>query len=520
MHLPEFKNLQHYKKFISLIETALPEEQITIYRFLGRTDLFFLLRYLCNRPDMEHEWILSRCKEVQNDPDNYLDLWARDHYKSTIITFGLTILDILSSHGDNPLPKWKGLEPSIGFFSHTRGIAKGFLRQIKRELESNDMLKGLFPDVVWSNPQKEAPKWSEDDGIILRRKSNPKEATVEAWGLVDGQPTGKHFDIQIYDDVVTLESVRSPDMMRKTLESWEMSINLGAGNARRRYVGTRYHFNDTYRDIIARQAAIPRLHPATDDGTITGYPVLRSREWVEERHKLLGPYTFSTQMLLNPLADETQGLKKEWLLFHEGDNGDKCNRYILVDPAGEKKKTSDYTSIFVIGLGSDENYRVLDMVRDRLNLAQRGDMLFRLHRKWRPLGVGYEKYGLQSDIEYFKERMQKENYHFEIIELGGQVSKIDRIKRLIPSLSSRRWLFPQSLYRTDYQGKLQDLVEVYIHEEYLAFPVSVHDDMLDCQSRIVDPALNVVWPRISYEDEHKRYDAKRKRHTGGSAWAS
>ena len=31
--------------------------------------------------------------------------------------------------------------------------------------------------------------WSLDGGLVVKRKSNPKEATVEAWGLVDSQPT-------------------------------------------------------------------------------------------------------------------------------------------------------------------------------------------------------------------------------------------------------------------------------------------------------------------------------------------
>jgi hypothetical protein len=50
----------------------------------------------------------------------------------------------------------------------------------------------LFPDVLWADPQKQSAKWAEDDGIIVKRKTNPSAATVEAWGLVDGQPTGKH----------------------------------------------------------------------------------------------------------------------------------------------------------------------------------------------------------------------------------------------------------------------------------------------------------------------------------------
>jgi hypothetical protein len=36
--------------------------------------------------------------------------------------------------------------------------------------------------VLWADPVKESPKWSEDEGIVVKRKGNPKEATVEAWG--------------------------------------------------------------------------------------------------------------------------------------------------------------------------------------------------------------------------------------------------------------------------------------------------------------------------------------------------
>lgn len=516
MRLPE--NFKEYKAVADYIANTPIDECFDLTRELLRQDLYFLLRYACGRADMEHPWLLERCKEVQANPDGYLDLWAREHYKSTIITFGLSIQDVLSSHGENPHPKWKGIQPTFGIFSHTRGIAIGFLNQIKREFESNDFLRDAFPDIIWENPARDSSRWSES-GLILKRRGNPKESTFEAYGLVEGQPTSKHFDVMIYDDVVTLESVRSPEMIRKTIEAWEMSINLGGGDCRRRHIGTRYHFNDAYRDIMNRKAAIPRIYTATKDGTMEGEPSYKSREWIQERRILLGPFTFATQMLQNPLADSKESFKKEWLQFHSGDAGSGCNRYLIVDPASEKKKTSDYTSAFVIGLGSDRRYRVLDMVRDRLSLVERGDMVFMLHRKWNPRGVGYEQYGMQADIEYFKERMKQENYYFEITKLGGQIPKNDRIKRLVPSLEEGRWLFPETLYRTDYQGKSWDLVDVYINEEFLTFPVSVHDDMLDCQSRIVDPELNAIWPRAKYNDEHNRYSGKgRVRKT--SAWGS
>jgi hypothetical protein len=58
--------------------------------------------------------------------------------------------------------------------------------------------------------------------------------------------------------------------------------------------------------------------------------------------------------------------------------------------------------------------------------------------------VGYEKYGMQTDIEYFEERMEDEKRHFPITELAwpreGPGSKIDRIQRLEPDFRNGRIL--------------------------------------------------------------------------------
>lgn len=452
---------------------------------LGRKDRFFLLTWLLGRRDADRDWLYARCREVEASPDGYLDLWAREHYKSTIITFAGAIQEIM-----------KDPEITIGIFSHNRPTAKKFMRQIKHELESNERLKAVYPDVLYSDPEKSAPRWSEDQGIVVRRQGNPKEATVEAHGLIEGMPTGAHYRLRIYDDVVTEDSVTTPEMMEKTTAAWRLSQNLGVeGIGRVWHIGTRYHFNDTYRTILEDRICKPRLYPATDDGTPSGRPVLISPESLAEKRVLLGSYIFACQQLLNPVADEAQGFRREWLRYHDGHSGEGLNRYILVDPANEKKKWSDYSAFFVVGLGADRNYYVLDMLRDRLNLTERAEALFALHRRWAPRAVGYEKYGKDSDIQHFEDRMRRDNYRFHITALGGAVRKEDRIRRLVPLFEQGRVWLPECLERTDTAGRRIDLARAFVEQEYLGFPVAVHDDMLDCLSRIADPGLPVVWPK-------------------------
>jgi hypothetical protein len=104
--------------------------------------------------------------EVQANPDGFLDLWSRGHYKSSVITFAKTIQDILSDP-----------ELTVGIFSHTRPIAKAFLRQIKMEFERNERLKRWFPDVLWAEPDQGKPQ-------VVRGRGDRRQA--------QGQPEGVH----------------------------------------------------------------------------------------------------------------------------------------------------------------------------------------------------------------------------------------------------------------------------------------------------------------------------------------
>lgn len=304
-------------------------------------DLYFLLRFGLNRPFVEHDWWFDRCREVQFAPDGYLDLWAREHGKSTVITIALTIQDIL-----------RDPEVTVGIFSHTTPIAKSFLRVIKREFESNELLKGCFPDVLYADPAKDSPKWSEDSGIVVIRKGNPPEATIEAHGLVDGQPTGRHFQIRVYDDVVTAQAVSTPDQMRKVIDALDMSNNLGKRGGVRRMIGTRYKLGDAYEEYIKRGLIKPRVYPATDNGRVDGMPVLFTEEEWESKLQDMSPAIIASQMLQNPLAEDSVIFQPDWFQLWPADKELPVFEAVFqsFDGAFSEKTSADDSCLLTLGL--------------------------------------------------------------------------------------------------------------------------------------------------------------------------
>jgi len=453
-------------------------------RYLAHTDLFYFLTRVLHREDADNDWVFRQARMYQAAPDGYLDLWWREGYKSSIITFAGILFHLMNEP-----------ERTYGIFSMTRPLAKSFLRQIKVEMETNEALKEVAPEVFWQDPQRQSPKWSEDDGLVVKRKGNPKEASIEAWGLVEGQQAGPHFTDLHYEDIVTKDTVRTQGMLEKTTEAFLISLNLGTRGGRRRAVGTRWHFADTYSTIIERNIMQPRIWPATKDATFTGEPWLMSKEELARKISDMGPYIAACQLFLNPVQESLQNLKEEWLRYWRADRLKGLNLYILCDPANEKKVGSDYTVFIVMGLGSDRNYYVVNWLRDRLSLTERANVLFKWHQQYRPRDVGYEQYGMQADIAHFRDRMERDNYRFGIAPLGGRLGKFDRIARLVPPFQQGRIYIPDASPYTQYDGVTVDLAKIFVNDEYLAHPFEVHDDMLDCLARILDEDFGAVFPQ-------------------------
>ena len=436
-------------------------------------DRYYLLINLLHRSDAWHPWVYARCREVESAPDGYIDIWARGHYKSTVITFAGVVQEVL-----------RDPEITVGIFAHTSPVSKAFLAQIAREFETNEQLKALFPNILYADPAKQSPVWSLDRGLIVKREGNPKEATIEAHGLVDGQPTSRHYGLMVYDDVVTDKSVYTPEQIIRTTEAWSLSDNLGSRDTRKWHVGTRYHYADTYAEIIKRGAARARVYPATVDGTLDGAPVLLTEaQWAAKKKDQLES-TLACQMLCNPLAGSQRMFDVDDLQVYEV-RPLTLMGYLLVDPARSVKKDSANTAMVVIGIDYAGNKYLLDGVDHKMDLMERWRWMRDLYRKWRQepgvmgVKVGYERFGAISDLDYFHERQRIEGDRFEIVELEwpreGPGSKNDRVQRLVPDIRGHRFYLP---YPTDAQQltSLQRRMVDSGYEYRLARPIRRADE--------------------------------------------
>lgn len=222
----------------------------------------------------------------------------------------------------------------------------------------------------------------------------------------------------------------------------------------------------------------------------------------------LGEYHFAGQYMQEPVPLGGGEFREGWVQHYAqgGIKPKEMNTVILVDPAGgdelnkKKKKNSDWTAMIVVGLAPDNNYYILDIIRDRLNPTERIDTLFILHRKWnalsgKPPKVGYEKYGMMTDTHYIREKQKIDAYNFPIVELGGSMMKEERIRRLIPDMQMGRWYAPHSLLYVDGEGRKFDLIQELLTSEMPTFPRARFDDMLDALSRIYEEDLNMVFPK-------------------------
>jgi hypothetical protein len=327
----------------------------------------------------------------------------------------ITMAETLQFHLNYP-------EKCTAILAYARPAAKKFLRGIKNLCEQSTLLKVCFPDRMWQNPLTESPSWGEDGGLVFRRSSASRgESTIEAWGLTEGMPTGRHFERLIFDDIETEDIANSPKMLADVFSKFDMAGNLSTLQDTDiiRVIGTYYNHNGPVKRIgdLKLEDGTPqyklRVVPASDNGQRDGNPVFEGPETWEKsktsRH-------FNSQKLCNPtpegdvILDYTmlQPIEKEFLPPNRF-------KFMIVDQAGGddtnvNQGQGDMWAIGVVSIVPAEGRLELDeddlgisdvyledLIADQLSHSEAIDAIIRMYmRNGMIMQFGVEKVGLST----------------------------------------------------------------------------------------------------------------------------
>lgn len=354
-------------------------------------------------------------------------------------------------------------------------------RKLKRDFEEELQSYRKKENMVWCNLQKAQ-----------------RDATIEANGLM-GSVTGSHFDLIINDDLVDDENTRTP-MQMEQVDNWfrgTVSPLLEPGGSMVT-IGTRKHYNDLYSKLISnrmwhlhRDEAIKEFPEdykwvEDDNGNVVDVKVKgRSRVLWKEKwdiKKLLlkkseiGSIFFNREYQNDPAGLQGKVLNSEWLQYyrpediwyqkgeHKGDLKMPMTIYQAWDLAIAETLGGDYTVCITAGVTDDFKIYVLDIYRDQISFPKQVKKVIELQNEWNPTLIGIESNIYQKALPQMLDTLA----FLPIEQVQNTANKEIRIKTSSVHYEQKRVHFREDLKITD-----------EFEREYIQFPKSPHDDMLD-----------------------------------------
>jgi hypothetical protein len=191
---------------------------IQTFKAAAEQSLYCFLRGVMNHHFLDPNLHKPVCDWLTRIPPfRKMLLMPRNHGKTTIVAQGIPLHAMIQPAATNIYyPKMPGSHLRLVLAGETEDMAVRNLRYIKMALENNVLLRALWPHVVWENPKRQAPKWS-DDQIIIPRDTPFAEPTIRAIG-VGGAVTGMHPIMLIKDDLTTQKAANEPPTMSKAIE--------------------------------------------------------------------------------------------------------------------------------------------------------------------------------------------------------------------------------------------------------------------------------------------------------------
>lgn len=422
------------------------------------------------------------CEFLQRDPNKFkLILMPRYSFKSSIATIGYSLWKLT----DNP-------DERILVYSDSASKAIGFLISLKAHIVgqvANSKFREFYPG--WESDLKSG-KWNENQIVVSVRKTTMAEPTIDTAGT-DTSLVGKHYDIIIFDDIVSDKNITTKDQMDKIVECYKKALSLLKPGGMVIITGTRWHFGDLYGRIIAENALKKSfsifVRNAEKDEKYGEYPFANiglTREFLAQQKSEQGSSLYSCIYNNNPVSDETAVFKMDDFAFYGDIKSDDLYVTATCDPAGEGE---DFTAITVVGTDNNMDMHILDVVNEHLQPSEIVEKIVNLQYKYQFQVLGIEtnffRGMLEPEIKRRRDEEHSENpdyfrlfgvHEFEASSRRG-AGKHNRIMALQPFHERRAIKFPGEKFEL-LQGVFSELawqMVQYTHDG----AKSPHDDAID-----------------------------------------
>lgn len=388
--------------------------------------------------------------------------------------------------------------------------AKMYVSAIKDQIDNNDVLKLICTDkkgkYILEPDKNAAGGWTEDRILLKHRtKLGMKEPSLFV-SAVDNNRTGLHPDVIIMDDLVSEATVTTVEQRNKTKTHYRFSLSLLERNGLQVVIGTRYHMDDLYDDLLQNTGFNCIVRPAILPNGKCYFPTKYPKEVLEELKRDQGADIFNSQYMLDPTNSDDAVFRVGNINYYldeemalERDTGAYRGKvqfqqvFVLTDLAITQGKRSDYTVIMILGITWDKKIYVIDYIRDKLTPSDILKSIFEMYDKARKYGyvrgVGVETVAFQKVMMYLiKDEAKRRGISIPLIELKANKDKTLRINGLVPLVDSG------DIYMSPRHVELKN--------EMREFPFGKHDDLVDTLAYI----LQVMKPGNYARRTERRYE--------------
>ena len=256
------------------------QQKLEEMRQKGKTDLFYLATRILGFDKMTdlHRNFAQKFSEKRK---KNIRLWLlpRGHFKTSLFTVAGSIFYLLK----NPMER-------ILISSAVLANSKDMVSEIGDVFIRNELFRNLFPEWCPENPKMPEQTWTKAQIELPNRKDFAKmEKSVEAHGA-DTAVVSRHYTRLMFDDIVAPGNFETPELRKKVLNYFRACLSLKESvDTPIDIVGTRWHDNDLYSELISNWDIEVIKIPAIQDGKPI-FPEAFSLEALDELKKNQGSY--------------------------------------------------------------------------------------------------------------------------------------------------------------------------------------------------------------------------------------